>query len=130
MQKFKGASLAEPQMVMHGLLPMLDHLKAGVMKQFARSVRERGFVAAAGEPPYAYSEHYDAIVCPVLLVLGGQDRIACAEVTRELFFERIASTDKSLLLFDEFAHGEFAYATAATQRVYPPIVEWVLERGR
>ncbi len=112
------------------LLPALDHLKAGVLRQLAKSVRAGGFVSALGTPDCIYSEHYSHIALPVLTIVGGRDRIANADVTRAVFYENVSSGDKQLLRFEDMAHGEFEYSPAATQRVYPAIVEWLSARSR
>ncbi len=111
------------------LLPALDHLQAGVLRQLAKSVRAGGFVSALGAPDCAYSEHYAHLALPVLTIVGGRDRIANAEVTRTVFHERIASNDKQWLLFEDMAHGEFEYSPAATERVYPAMMEWIRARS-
>lgn len=127
-RRFKGSTNVSPELFAQGLLPAADHLKAGVLAQMGKSVRCGGFVSATGAPDCVYSDHYDRIACPVLVLLGGRDRIANAEVTRAVFFERIRATDKSLQVFDDLAHGDFETTYAATQRVYPVIADWILER--
>lgn len=128
-ERFKGARHFSPETFSQGLLHAVDHMKAGVLSQLGKCVRERAFVSFLAAPDYRYCEHYEQIVLPTLLVLGGQDRIANAAVTREVFFERIRSADKSLLEFPDLAHGELEYTPFATREVYPRIVEWIQRRA-
>jgi alpha-beta hydrolase superfamily lysophospholipase len=118
-----------PEILFHGRKHVVDDMKAGVLRQMACSVRARAFVSLRGEPPHAYSEHYHLIDAPTLVLAGGRDRIANAQVTREVFFDRIASRDKTWLQFDEMAHGEFEAAPLATRLVYPRVLEWVRQRA-
>lgn len=124
-ERFKGARHFSPETFSQGLLHAVDHMKAGVLMQLGKCVRERAFVSLLGAPDYRYSEHYEQIALPTLLVLGGQDRIANAVVTREAFYDRIRSADKSLFEFPELAHGELEYTPFATREVYPQIVQWI-----
>lgn len=110
------------------MLHAADHIQSGVLAQLAASVRRRTFVSALGAPEYDYSAHYERIVAPLLVILGGRDRIANAAVTREVFFERISSRDKELLEFEQLAHGEFAYTLEACRCVYPAVLEWLVCR--
>ena len=127
-ERFKGTQLFDPETFRQGLLPAADHMKTGVLMQMAASVRAGAFVSSLATPAYAYSDHYDAIELPVLVIVGGEDRIANADVTREAFFEQIRSTDKTFLLFDSYAHGDFEYAPAACRDIYPPVLQWIAER--
>ncbi len=108
-----------------GLLPAVDHMRVGVLMQLAKSVRARSFVSWLGDLDHDYTEHYPNVCAPLLVVMGGQDRIANAEVTRSVFFDRIRSTDRHFELFANLAHGDFEYAPAACQQVYPLIADWV-----
>lgn len=129
-ERFKGARHFSRETFSQGLLHAVDHMKAGVLSQLGKCVRERAFVSFLGTRDYRYCEQYERIALPMLLVLGGQDRIANAAVTREVFYERIRSADKTLLEFPELAHGELEYTPFATREVYPRIVEWIRERER
>lgn len=129
-ERLKGAKSFHPELFLQGMLHAVDHLKAGVLKQLAKSVRARSFVSALGAADHDYAAHYDRIRSPLLTIAGGRDRIACAPVIREAFHERIASADKTYLLYDDIAHGEFEYSQAACERVYPEIVAWITARNR
>ncbi|RMF77715.1 MAG: alpha/beta fold hydrolase [Planctomycetota bacterium] len=128
-EAFKGTKNFQPETFVKGLLYSADHMKAGVLEQFAECVRRGAFVSGVGDPPYVYSDHYDRIACPVLLILGGRDRIANAEICREVFYDRIRSEDREIHVFDDIAHGDFEYAPVACEKVYPLICDW-LERRR
>lgn len=125
----KGWRNYEPEMFSQGLLPAVDHMKSGVLAQLAKGVRAGCFVSALGSPDHVYSEHYAEIEVPSLVLLGGNDQIASAAVTREVFFDRIAAVDKTMHVFEDLAHGEFEYSPAATEHVYPLVTEWLRERG-
>ena len=83
-----------------------------------------------GDPDVVYSDHYERIALPVLCLVGGRDRIANAGVTNDVFFQRIRSTDKQFLLFEELAHGEFGVAPVTCELVYPPILAWLRARAQ
>jgi alpha-beta hydrolase superfamily lysophospholipase len=68
------------------------------------------------------------IACPTMVVVGGRDRIANPDVTREFFFDRIRSSDRTFKLYDTIAHGEFEYAPVASEQVYPEILDWLAAR--
>lgn len=126
---FTGNTQHRAEVIIRGRRYVLEGERAGVMAQLAKSVRVGGFVSALGSPDHDYVRCYPLISTPALVVAGGRDRIASAEVTREEFFDRIASPDKRFALFDELGHGEFEAAPAACARVYPEILDWVLARA-
>ncbi len=125
---FKGGENFEPLLFTRGFLPSLDHIKHGVLTQFGKSVRERSLVSGLGSPAYDYTHGYPRIHCPLLLVSGGRDKIANAQVTREVFYDRIASADRTHLHYPEIAHGEFEWAEIACRQVYPQIIDWLQHR--
>ncbi len=129
-EKFKSAQHFQAETFTNGLLRAVDHMKSGVLRQMAKSVRAGAFVSSLGAVEHVYSDHYDMIERPVLLVLGGRDRIANADVTRQVFFERISSTDKEIRVYDSIAHGEFEYAPAACEQVYPEVSKWIASRTK
>ncbi len=128
-RRFKGSQHFCAETFARGLRRAVDHMKAGVLVQLARGVRARSFVSLLGQPQHDYTSGYPLIEAPLLVLLGGRDRIAHPQVTREVFFDRVASRDRTLRVFETIAHGEFEYAPIATQEVYPRIVEWVLARA-
>jgi alpha-beta hydrolase superfamily lysophospholipase len=125
---FTGHSQHRAEVVIRGRRYIIDHIKAGVLRQLAQCVRDGRFVSALGRPPHVYSDHYHLVELPALVVAGGRDRIANAEVAREAFFEKLAAADRTFVLFEDFGHGEFEAAPAACERVYPVIVRWLEER--
>lgn len=125
---FTGATHHRAEVMVSGRRFVIDDMKAGVLRQLAKSVRCRGFVSELGVEDYVYSDHYDAITLPTLVIAGGRDRIANAGVVRDAFYERISSEDKEFLLFDDIAHGEFEAAPVATRVVYPEIIRWIAGR--
>jgi alpha-beta hydrolase superfamily lysophospholipase len=125
---FTGATHHRAEVMLSGHRYVLDHMKAGVLCQLAKCVRQGAFVSALGTPDHVYSDHYELLNLPILVVQGGRDRIANAEVTRTAFFERVRSKDRQWLLYPEIAHGELEAAPIATERVYPAIVNWVTAR--
>jgi pimeloyl-ACP methyl ester carboxylesterase len=126
---FKGGVHFEPVMLNRGMLPALDDIKAGVIDQLGKCVRRRAFISGLGQPDHVYSDHYQNIECSLLLLSGGQDRIANADVAREAFFEQIRSQDKTLEGFPEIAHGEFEWSPIACEKVYPLIHNWIARRA-
>ncbi len=126
---FTGATNHRAEVMLSGRRFVLDNIKAGVLRQLAKCVRYRAFISDLGRPDHVYSDHYDLITVPTLVVHGGRDRIANVEVTRSVFFQRIASTDKQFLFYEEIAHGELEAAPVASQKVYPQIMDWLAGRG-
>lgn len=127
-ERVKGTQHFAAETFFGGLLPALDHMQAGVLRQMAKSVRARSFVSDTGTPDIDYVEGYPLIRNATLVVLGGADRIACADVTREVFFDRIGAEDKTLQFYPTIAHGDFEYAPIASERVYPAICDWIRQR--
>lgn len=126
--RFTGHSHYRAEVFIHGRRYVVDGMKAGVLKQLARSVRRGAFISGLGKPEHVYSDHYANIALPTLVVAGGRDRIASATVTREAFFDVIRSEDKTLHYYEDINHGEFEAAPIATQRVYPRILSWLNAR--
>jgi pimeloyl-ACP methyl ester carboxylesterase len=122
---FTGATQHRAEVMLRGRRYVLDHMKAGVLRQLTKCVRQRAFVSALGRPDHVYSDHYETIELPTLVVQGGRDRIANAALTRRAFFHRIRAVDKQFLLFEEIAHGELEAAPVAAERVYPQIWSWL-----
>jgi alpha-beta hydrolase superfamily lysophospholipase len=125
---FTGCTNQRAEVMLQGRRFVLDHMKAGVLQQLAKCVRARAFVSALGTPDHVYSDHYDLVSLPTLVVQGGRDRIANAGVTRTAFFERIPAADKRLLYYEEIAHGELEAAPVASEKVYPVVRAWLDER--
>jgi alpha-beta hydrolase superfamily lysophospholipase len=123
--KFSGATNYRAEVLLQGRRYIMDHMKAGVLAQMAKSVRLGAFVSTLGAPDHVYSDHYANVVVPTLVVAGGRDRIANPAVTRDVFFERIQAADKTFRLYPEIAHGEFEAAPIATRQVYPDIKSWL-----
>lgn len=125
---FNGRSPGRLDVVLAARRTVLEDVEAGVLRQFGRSIRAGAFISDLGEPPHVYSDHYANLALPTLLILGGRDRNANADVCRTAFFDRISSADKTLLLLESLAHGEFELAPVATRLVYPEIVDWLTAR--
>jgi pimeloyl-ACP methyl ester carboxylesterase len=128
--RFTGATNYRAEVLLQGRRYIVDHMKAGVLAQMAKSVRAKAFVSTLGSPDHVYSDNYANVSVPTLVVAGGRDRIANAAVTREVFFERIQARDKTFRLYPEIAHGEFEAAPIATAQVYPEIKSWLDDRDR
>ena len=126
--RLTGAENYRAEVLLEGRRYIMDSMKAGVLSQMARSVRRRAFVSALGTPEHVYSDNYQHVTVPALVIVGGRDRIANADVTREVFFERIASSDKTLRVYENIAHGEFEAAPIACEQVYPDITRWIAAR--
>lgn len=125
---FTGHTNHRAEVMIRGRRFVIDAIAGGVLRQLAKCVRQGRFVSDLGAAEHAYSDHYHEIELPTLLVLGGRDRIASHEVAREAFYEKLRSSDKTLHFYPEIGHGEFEAAPVATQRVYPPLVEWLNAR--
>ncbi|MBL8879611.1 MAG: alpha/beta fold hydrolase [Phycisphaerales bacterium] len=122
---YTGQTNHKADVFLQGRRHIVDGMKAGVLRQLAKSVRSCGFVSDIGEPVLVYSNHYDRIATPALVLAGSQDRIANPQVTREAFFERIASADKQFHLIDGVGHAEIETAPVACEKAYPLIVDWL-----
>jgi pimeloyl-ACP methyl ester carboxylesterase len=122
-----GAQNQRPEILLLGHRKIFDHMKAGVLRQLARSVRAGGFVSEFC-PAHRYSDHFEQITLPTLVLAGGRDRIASAPITRAAFFDRIGAADRTFLLFPEIGHGEFEISPLACQKVYPLVLGWIAER--
>jgi hypothetical protein len=125
---FTGHTQHRAEVILSGRRYVLDEINAGVLSQLAKGVRQGAFVSALGDADVVYSDFYDRIATPLLAIVGGRDRIANAGITRDVFYDRVASMDKQWQCFEQFAHGEFEAAPAATDQVYPRIVAWLAER--
>ncbi len=123
--QFKGIETFQPEIFLEGIRYAADRMKAGVLRQLAKSVRARSFVSALGSNEHDYAQHYHQIDLPLLLILGGMDNIADAQVCEEVFFDAVRSTDKTLRVFDDLGHGEFEYSPAAYEQVYPLVLDWL-----
>lgn len=126
--KITGHSHHRAEIVLTARRVALDDIKAGVLSQMARSVRARGFLSGLGDPGLVYSDFYARISVPLLLVSGGRDRVANAEVGREVFFNAASSADKTEFFLPDFGHGEYSATPAGCERVYPRIAAWLAER--
>ncbi|MGE0479471.1 MAG: alpha/beta hydrolase [Phycisphaerae bacterium] len=126
---FNGDSPSRLDVVHANRRLVLEDVEAGVLRQIARSIRARAFVSELGSPACVYSDHYANIALPSLVILGDADRNAHAAVARAAFFDMIASTDKSIRVFEGIAHAEFEMSPIATERVYPAILRWLAERA-
>lgn len=124
---FTGHTQHRAEVILRGRRYVMDGMKAGVLRQMARSVRLRSFVSAT-DPPIHYPDHYANIGCSSLVITGGRDRIANAVVTREVFFDRLTATDKTLMHWEPVAHGELEAAPFASQHAYPRVIEWLEQR--
>jgi pimeloyl-ACP methyl ester carboxylesterase len=125
---FTGATSHRAEVLLHGRRFVLNSMKAGVLRQMTKCVRQGAFVSVLGSPDHVYSEYYHYIDLPTLVVHGKRDRIANAACTRSAFFDRLPAADKQFLLFDDIAHGELEAAPVASERVYPQIISWLAER--
>ncbi len=125
---FTGHSNHRAEVILRGRRFVIDDMKAGVLRQMRRGVHAGEFVSGLGEPPHVYSNYYDRTTLPTLVLAGGRDRIAVAEVTRAVFHDRIASRDKTMLTFDTIAHGELEAAPWASENVYPRVLDWLTSR--
>jgi alpha-beta hydrolase superfamily lysophospholipase len=125
---FTGATNHRAEVMLQGRRYVLDHMKSGVLKQLSKCVRKRAFVSDLGTPDHVYSDCYALVEAPTLVVQGGRDRIANAEIVRSVFFDRIRSVDKRFLYYEEIAHGELEAAPIASEKVYPEIAAWLDER--
>lgn len=125
---FTGHSQHRAEVILQGRRYIMDGMRAGVLRQLGKSVRKGGFVSGLGSVEHDYVANYPQITLPALVVTGGRDRIANAEVTREVFFDRISSTDKTWQYHPDIGHGEFEAAPIACAEVYPRISAWLAER--
>lgn len=123
---WKGSPNMHPDLFQHGLRFIGDHVRSGVLKQLARSVRAGSFVSGWGDEPLDYASGYPNIRLPVCVVMGDRDNIANAAVTRSVFLDRIASADKEMHVFPGYAHGDSEYAITAPERVYPVVLDWLI----
>jgi alpha-beta hydrolase superfamily lysophospholipase len=62
---------------------------------------------------------------PVLLLVGGQDPIICPKATRE-FYDRIASEDKTLLLYPQMLHEPLN--ELGREQVFDDLADWLEPR--
>lgn len=128
-RRVNGNKNINAEMFMHGFRYSVDHLHAGVLKQFAKSVRARSLVSALGTTDHDYPSGYPHIELPILLLLGAEDNIANADVCREVFYDRIASTDKTIHIYDNYSHGGIQATPSATELIYPTLLDWVKEHS-
>jgi alpha-beta hydrolase superfamily lysophospholipase len=125
---FTGGTHHRAEVMLRGRRYVMDHQKAGVLRQLTKCVRARRFVSAIGAPDLVYSDHYDMIELPTLVVQGGRDRIANPGYARTDFFDRLGAHDKTFRLYEPIAHGEIEAAPYACTHIYPELVRWCRER--
>ncbi len=125
---FTGATNHRAEVLLRGRRYVIDDMKAGVLRQMAKSIRRRAFVSFISEPEHVYSDHYRTIGLPTLVVQGVRDRIANHQVVQRDFFDVISADDKTMLLDPDIAHGEIEAAPASYERLYPQIARWIRER--
>lgn len=125
---YTGQTNHKADVFLQGRRHIVDGMKAGVLRQLAKSVRHCGFVSDVGEPIHVYSDHYNRISIPALVVVGSRDRIANPQVTREAFFDRVASTDKEFVVIDGVGHAEIETAPIGCEKAYPVILNWLKNR--
>lgn len=125
---YTGQTNHKAEVFLKGRRHIVDGMKAGVLRQLAKSVRHHGFVSDTGSPLHVYSDHYERTTVSTLVVCGSRDRIANPQVTRSAFFDRITSADKEFLEFEGIGHAEIETAPIACDRVYPRILEWLARR--
>jgi alpha-beta hydrolase superfamily lysophospholipase len=128
--KVNGGTHHRVEIMLEGKRRVLENIKAGVLAQMAASVRKRSFVSTLGAREHDYTQQYGSIELPILVIAGGRDRIANADVTREILFDAARSNDKTFLFFDTIGHGEFTAAPIAYEEVYPRIEAWIAERAK
>ncbi len=75
--------------------------------------------------PYVYSDHYDRVTAPALLVAGDKDKLACDDVVRDRVFAPLGSADKTLLGVADFGHVDLVIGRRAEAGVWAPVEVWL-----
>ncbi|GAC1341076.1 MAG: alpha/beta fold hydrolase [Isosphaeraceae bacterium] len=110
----------------------LENPGRGALKQLERYVRDGHLVSADGAIDYAM--HLDRVKTPTVVIAGEGDILA--DMPSSVWtFERLASTDKTLLRFGkregdaaDYGHCDLVWSRHAPQELFPPVVEWLDRR--
>ncbi len=105
----------------------LNNISSGVFDQFADWIENRTFRAylVGQKSPYIYTEHFDRIKVPLLMITGNRDKLAPESIVYVEGFLKMGSTDKSFHCFEGFGHNDMNVGLNAPKIVYPFIETWL-----
>ena len=78
--------------------------------------------------PFVYSDNYDKITLPVLIITGDKDKLANWKIIRDELYSKISSQDKQFVLLENFGHVDMCVGINAPTVVYPLIENWLSNR--
>ncbi len=105
----------------------LNDISPRVLEQFADWIEKKTFCSfpQSGIEPYIYSDHFEEIQLPLLVLTGNRDKIAPCEVVYNYGFQKMGSQKKEYHCFDNFGHNDLTVGLNARKVVYPFIESWL-----
>ncbi len=107
----------------------VEDTSAGVVGQFAQSIRFGRMTSASGEVDY--SKMLDRITVPTLFMVGGVDGFVTEGALR-LAFEGVSSNDKKIMVISkekgfsaDYGHCDILLGRKSKDEVYPVILDWL-----
>ena len=86
--------------------------------------------------PYSYTENLYRFTSPLLVIAGGQDKMA-PKTDMQYVKEHVGSTDVTYLEFSkeagysaDYGHLDLNLGLHAREEVYPEIYDWLVERSK
>ncbi len=118
-----------PEIIAMALDTAIDDTSSTILLQFidwmrTNSVREY-ITDDPAWPSYVYSDHYDQITAPMLVIAGDKDKLANDDVIYEEGFKKFGSSDKSYFLAENYGHGDIILGEGAAEEVWPVVVDFL-----
>ena len=108
----------------------LNDVSTPVFQQFADWIEHetfRSFIQGE-EQPYIYSDNFDKITLPLLVIAGQRDKIASHQFIYQ-GYQAMSSPNKAYHCFNDFGHNDLCIGFNAAEQVYPFIDEWLQQIG-
>lgn len=110
----------------------VESICADVLHQFLKGTQDYAWQefndADPYRQPYKYSDHYDLVSAPILVVAADKDKLANWTVVQDLVYEGVSSVDKSFHLLHDFGHVDMCVGVEAPNQVYPLVEQWINAR--
>lgn len=114
-------------LIEHLIHSTLNDISPKVLEQFADWVEKETFCSFPHPQfePYIYSDHFENIRLPLLVLTGDRDKIAPCEVVYTYGYQRMGSKKKEYHCFKDFGHNDLTVGLNANKIVYPFIESWI-----
>jgi pimeloyl-ACP methyl ester carboxylesterase len=110
----------------------LENPGRGALAQLDPYLEHGRFLSA--DRSYDYVENLHRVTTPLLMIAGDADVMSDMPST-EATYERVSSTDKTLLRFgrshghiDDYGHCDLVWSRYAAFEIFPKIIDWLDER--